>query len=65
MKANQYKVQLPAHFSVWLSSPEAKPLVGRFVMVNWDVTQLLKSVESHKEDPAYLTTGIGGWPFAA
>ncbi|KAF2664272.1 NAD(P)-binding protein [Microthyrium microscopicum] len=58
-------VQLPAHFAVWLSSPEAKPFSGRFLFSNWDVTQLKEKVDRVKEDPFYLTTGLGGWPFAA
>ncbi len=62
-KTNGCIVQLPAHFTVWLSSPEAKGLSGRFLMVNWDVTQLLEKRERIKNDPSYLTTALGGWPF--
>jgi len=57
------KIQLPAHYAVWLSSPEAKIFSGRFLMVNWDVTQLLEKEERIKNDPFYLITGLGGWPF--
>jgi len=57
------KIQLPAHFAVWLSSPEAKIFNGRFLLVNWDVTQLLEKEERVKSDPTYLVTGLGGWPF--
>jgi len=57
-------VQLPAHFSVWLASPEARIFSGRYLFVNWDVPQLIAKSERLKVDPFYLTTGLGGWPFA-
>jgi len=56
-------VQLPAHFTVWLASPQAKIFSGRFLIVNWDVTQLLEKEERLKNDPSYLTTSLGGFPF--
>jgi NAD(P)-dependent dehydrogenase (short-subunit alcohol dehydrogenase family) len=31
---------LPAAFSVWLASPEADFLKGRFIWANWDVAEL-------------------------
>ncbi|KAF1999564.1 NAD(P)-binding protein [Amniculicola lignicola CBS 123094] len=58
-------VQLPAHFSVWLASQEAKPLSGRFLFANWDVEELKTIVASRlKGNPVYLTTSLGGFPFA-
>jgi len=63
LSAIQDTIQLPAHFTVWLSSPEAKILNGRFLFVNWDVPQLLKKGERLESDPFYLNTGLGGWPF--
>jgi NAD(P)-dependent dehydrogenase (short-subunit alcohol dehydrogenase family) len=63
-QANSSTVQLPAHFSVWLASPEAKPLSGRFLFANWDVGQLNSKVASQLEgDPVFLTTSLGGFPF--
>lgn len=57
-------VQLPAHFSVWLASPEAAPLSGRFLFANWDVEQLKTTVASRLQaDPVYLATSLGGFPF--
>lgn len=32
--------ELPGHFHVWLASPEAVFLKGKFVWVNWDVDEL-------------------------
>jgi len=56
-------IQLPAHFAVWLSSPEAKVLNGRFLMSGWDVTQLVGQEERLKQDPSYLTSSLGGFPW--
>lgn len=33
-------MELPAHFQVWLASPEADFLKGKFVWANWDVDEL-------------------------
>ncbi|ETN38341.1 uncharacterized protein HMPREF1541_06376 [Cyphellophora europaea CBS 101466] len=33
-------VDLPGHFLVWLASPEAEFLKGKYVWVNWDVSEL-------------------------
>lgn len=38
-------VQLPAHFTVWLTSPEAAFLKGRLVWANWDVNELKARAE--------------------
>ncbi|KAK0263163.1 hypothetical protein LTR35_017576 [Friedmanniomyces endolithicus] len=38
-------VQLPGQFAVWLASPEAEFLKGRFVWANWDVDELLDGKE--------------------
>lgn len=57
-------VQLPAHFTVWLASPEAKALSGRFLFGNWDVEQLKSDVAPRlKDDPVFLGTSLGGFPF--
>lgn len=34
-------VDLPGHFVVWLSSPEAQFLNGKFACANWDIDELL------------------------
>jgi NAD(P)-dependent dehydrogenase (short-subunit alcohol dehydrogenase family) len=38
-------VQLSGHFAVWLASPEAEFLKGRFVWANWDVDELIERKE--------------------
>ncbi|KAK4097028.1 NAD(P)-binding protein [Parathielavia hyrcaniae] len=36
---------LPGHFFVWLASPEAKFLKGKFVWVNWDAQELVEKAD--------------------
>lgn len=55
-------VQLPAHFLVWMSSPEATFLKGRSAWSNWDVTELQEKAASITKG-LDLTSGINGWPF--
>jgi hypothetical protein len=55
---------LPAHFFVWLTTPEATFLNGRFVFANWDAEQLV----ARKDEIAssdLLTSVVQGWPFQA
>ncbi|KAF2278342.1 NAD(P)-binding protein [Westerdykella ornata] len=54
---------LPASFMVWLSSPEARFLKGKFVWANWDVDEL-KSRAKEIESSTFLEIGLNGWPFA-
>jgi hypothetical protein len=42
-------VNLPAHFNVWIASPEAEFLKGKFVWANWDVNELTAFAEEIKE----------------
>lgn len=35
-------IHLPAHFAVWLASPEADFLHGRFLWAHWDVEQMIQ-----------------------
>lgn len=39
--SGDFKVELPAHFAVWLTSPEADFLKGRLVWSNWDVEEMM------------------------
>lgn len=56
-------ISLPANFTVWLTSPEAEFLRGRYIWVNWDVQELMDAKESIiKEDK--LVMGLRGWPAA-
>jgi NAD(P)-dependent dehydrogenase (short-subunit alcohol dehydrogenase family) len=54
-------VQLPAHFTVWLASPEATFLNGKFSWTNWDVTEL-KSMAKDIESTELLTVNVLGVP---
>ncbi|KAI0893782.1 putative NADP(+)-dependent dehydrogenase [Annulohypoxylon nitens] len=55
-------VQLPAHFLLWLSSPEAAFLNGRSVFANWDIEEL-KSQAEVIQSGQLMTAGIYGWPY--
>jgi hypothetical protein len=55
-------VSLPASFIVWLASPEARFLKGKFVWANWDIVEL-KAQAKIIEETAYLSVGLVGWPF--
>ncbi|KAI9716475.1 MAG: hypothetical protein M1812_005370 [Candelaria pacifica] len=57
-------VDLPAHFMVWLTSPEAAFLKGRFLFANWDVEEMKAKKKELENDPTLLTVTLGGWPFA-
>ncbi|KAH8177882.1 short chain dehydrogenase domain-containing protein [Sarocladium implicatum] len=51
------KVKLPGHFAVWLASPEARFLRGKFVYANWDVEELLSRSKEIEGSPM-LTLGL-------
>ncbi|KAB8296412.1 hypothetical protein EYC80_009156 [Monilinia laxa] len=55
-------VSLPASFNVWLASPEARFLKGKYVWANWDVDEL-KAKSKEIEESAQLSIGLVGWPF--
>jgi hypothetical protein len=55
-------VSLPASFNVWLASPEAHFLKGKFLWTNWDVDEL-KAQAKEIEAGTRLSIGLGGWPF--
>jgi hypothetical protein len=57
-------VSLPASFIVWLASPEARFLKGKFVWANWDIDEL-RAQAKNIEETAYLSVGLVGWPFDA
>lgn len=54
------KVQLPAHFLVWMASPEAAFLRGRAVWANWDVEQL--KAKKELGEGLFMTAGFKGLP---
>ena len=48
-------IQLPAHFAVWLASPEADFLHGRFVWAHWDVDEMIDSFPTRlAREPNFL-----------
>lgn len=52
---------LAASFMVWLASPEARFLKGKFVWANWDVDELQARREEIEGTP-FLSIGLQGWP---
>jgi hypothetical protein len=55
-------ISLPASFNVWLASPEARFLKGKFLWANWDVDEL-KARAKEIEAGTQLRIGLVGWPF--
>ncbi len=55
-------VSLPSNFNVWLASPEARFLKGKFLWANWDVDEL-KAEAKEIEASTRLSIALGGWPF--
>lgn len=53
---------LPGQFAVWLASPEASFLHGRFVWTEWDVESLKSGPIRQRidADPNYLKIGVRG-----
>jgi hypothetical protein len=51
-------VRLPGDFAVWLASPEASFLAGKFVWAQWDVNELLAVKARLEANPALLTTTV-------
>lgn len=54
-------VELPGCFQVWLASPEAEFLKGKFVWVNWDVEELKARADEIK-DSLLLRVSLHGVP---
>lgn len=57
--------ELPAAFAVWLASPEADFLRGRFVWSSWDVEEL-KQMHKNGEferNESLFQFNLVGWPF--
>lgn len=51
---------LPEGFAVWLASPAAVFLKGRFVWSSWDVEELLALKSKVREDPDFLQMTLKG-----
>lgn len=54
--------RLPADFCVWLASPEARFLKGKYLWANWDVEELKANAEKIKAS-SLMELGLIGWPF--
>lgn len=50
--------KVPGDWAVWLASPEADWLSGRFTWAEWDVDELLTLKERAEKDPMFLTTSV-------
>jgi NAD(P)-dependent dehydrogenase (short-subunit alcohol dehydrogenase family) len=61
--ARHTDASLPASFYVWLASPEATFLKGKYLWAGWDVEEL-KARRSEIEGTEFLSMGLQGWPFA-
>ncbi|OBT89059.1 hypothetical protein VE02_02016 [Pseudogymnoascus sp. 03VT05] len=55
-------VSLPGSFNLWLASPEARFLKGKYLWANWDVDELKARAKEIKSS-AQLSIGLDGWPF--
>ncbi|USP77957.1 hypothetical protein yc1106_05231 [Curvularia clavata] len=55
-------VTLPASFNLWLSTPEARFLKGKFLWCNWDIEELRSRAEELKSG-RLLNLDLNGWPF--
>ncbi|KAK9780339.1 hypothetical protein SCAR479_02976 [Seiridium cardinale] len=51
---------LPGRFCLWLASPEAKFLRGKFVWANWDVSELMQKEQEIQASDALLRVTLGG-----
>ncbi|KAF5227244.1 hypothetical protein FAUST_11904 [Fusarium austroamericanum] len=54
--------ELAARHSVWLTSPEAKFLKGKFVWSNWDVDELKARADEIQNSPTLLKICLDGVP---
>jgi hypothetical protein len=54
-----FLVDLPGNFTVWLASPAARFLKGKFVAANWDVDELKEKAEEI-ESTTLLAMGLNG-----
>ncbi|KAK0658096.1 hypothetical protein B0T16DRAFT_363431 [Cercophora newfieldiana] len=55
-------VSLPASFALWLASPEARFLKGKYLWANWDIDEL-KARKDELQASRHLNIDLVGWPF--
>jgi hypothetical protein len=53
-----FAVRLSGDFAVWLASPEAYFLNGRYVWAAWDVDEMIAMKEKVASDPSLLTMSL-------
>ena len=53
-----FAARLPGDFAVWLASPEAIFLAGKFVWAQWDVDELLTVKGRLETNPTLLSTTL-------
>lgn len=63
-EANARVVSLPASVNLWLASPEARFLKGKFIWCNWDIEELKARAEELR-DGTELNIALVGWPFGS
>ena len=51
-------VKLSGDFAVWLASPEAEFLNGRYVWAAWDVDEMIAMKDKVASDPGFLTMSL-------
>lgn len=57
-------IQLAAHFTLWVTSEQARFARGRFLWCNWDVEELVAEKEKILERDDLFRVNIGGWPYS-
>jgi hypothetical protein len=55
-------VTLPASFNLWLSTPDARFLEGKFLWCNWDIDEL-EARADEIQSTRLLNIDLVGWPF--
>lgn len=61
MPLSKDDMSLPSAFAVWLASPAASWLGGRFLWAHWDVDELAKMKDEIVANDE-LKMGLKGWP---
>lgn len=61
MQISSDDMSLPSGFAVWLASPAAKWLEGKFLWSHWDVDELQR-LRQEVESDGLLRIGLKGWP---
>lgn len=61
MPLSKDDMSLPSSFAVWLASPGADFVHGRFLWAHWDVDELKAMADEIKEKNE-LMLGLTGWP---